>query len=293
MPGKRGSEQHFRLRNVVLTPFFFVLLLLSCLQGCSVTRLAYNNADVYLRWQANHYFDFEGAQSEELDLNLAALLAWHRTKALPQYARLGEEVSTRVLRGIKREDLEWSYDAVRGQIRQSLGAAAGEAAGLLDRLSPGQIIHLEQQLVEVNRKFAKEHVQGTVQDLHKRRVKRNLERLEEWFGPLNEAQAARVQLYSARAPFSAALRERDRKRRQAEFIAMLRAREAKRRLAQWAQDWEAGREIAYAEASRATHAEYVGLLLDLDRTLSAEQRAHAARRLTRFATLFDSLSREQ
>ncbi|MGH8675475.1 MAG: hypothetical protein ACREVG_14340, partial [Burkholderiales bacterium] len=57
-----------------------------------------------------------------------------------------------------------------------------------------------------------------------------------------------------------------------------------------AQDWEAGREPAYAEASRATHAEYVELLLDLDRTRNAEQRSHAAGRLKRYAALFDSLA---
>jgi hypothetical protein len=270
----------------------FVWIALILLQGCSVTRLAYNNADVFLRWQANHYLDFQGEQSEELDRNLNAFLAWHRTAALPQYVKLADEASARVLRGIKPEDLDWSYDAVRAQVREALGAAAGEAAGLLDRLSPEQITHLEQRLAEDNREFAKEQVQGTMEERHKRRVKRNIERLEEWFGSLSEAQIERVQRYSARAPFSAELRDRDRKRRQEEFLAMLRAREAKRRLVQWAQDWEGGREPAYVEASRATRAEYVDLLLDLDRTLAAEQREHLAKRLKRFAGLFESLGKQ-
>jgi hypothetical protein len=271
---------------------FLVVLAIAFLQGCSVSRLAYDNADVFLRWQANSYFDFQGEQSDELDRNLAAFLAWHRATALPQYARLGEEAAARMLRGIRREDLDWSYDAVRAQIRETLGAAAGETAGLLDRLSPGQIDHFEQRLAQENRKFAKEQLQGTVEERHKRRVKRNLDRLEEWFGPLSEAQAERVRRYSARAPLSGDLRERDRRRRQAEFVAMLRAKEAKRRLAQWAQDWEAGREPAYIEAARVTRAEYVELLLDLDRTLAAEQREHAVKRLRRFAGLFESLSRQ-
>jgi len=73
---------------------------------------------------------------------------------------------------------------------------------------------------------------------------------------------------------------------------MLRAREARRRLAPWVQDWEAGREPAYVEASQATRAEYMKLLLDLDRTLSAEQREHLATRLKRFGALFESLSRK-
>ncbi len=267
-------------------------LALVLLSGCSVTRVAYNNADVFLRWQANSYFDFQGEQSEALDRGLAAFLAWHRARALPKYVPIGEEAAARMLRGVKREDLEWSYDAARDQIREALGAAAGEVAALLDRLSAEQIGHLERRLVEENRKFAKEQVQGSVEQRQERRVKRNVERLEEWFGSLSDAQLERVRRYSARAPLSAELRERDRKRRQAEFVAMLRAREATRRLARWAQDWEAGREPAYVAASRATHAEYVGLLLDLDRTLSAEQREHAARRLQRYAGLFESLSRQ-
>ncbi len=269
-----------------------VLLSLVILPGCSVTRVAYNNADVFLRWQANHYLDFEGEQSEELDRNLAAFLAWHRAKALPQYARLADDAAARVSRGIRQEDLDWSYDAVRAEAREALGAAAGEAAGLLDRLSEEQIRHLERRLAEGNRDFAKEHIHGTMEERHKRRVKRNLDRLEEWFGPLSEAQAARVELYSERAPFSADLRERDRKRRQAEFAAMLRAREARKRLVPWAQDWEAGREPAYIEATRATRTEYMKLLLDIDRTLAAEQREHLARRLKRFSGLFESLNKQ-
>ncbi len=268
-------------------------LCLSLLQGCSVTRTAYNNADIFLRWQANNYFDFQGEQSEELDRALAAFLAWHRAKALPQYARLGEEAAARMQRGLRREDLEWSYDAVRAQASEALGMAAAQAGGLLDRLSPEQIAHLEQRLAEENRKFAKEQVHGSLDERHQRRVKRNLERLEEWFGALSDAQAERVRQYSARAPFSAELRERDRRRRQAEFVAMLRAREARQRLPRWAQDWDAGREPAYVEAARATRAEYIQLLLDLDKTLSAEQRERAATRLKRFAGLFESLARAQ
>lgn len=270
----------------------FFALLLALLQGCSVTRVAYDNADLFLRWQANHYFDLQGAQSEELDRRLAAFLAWHRADALPQYARLAAQAAGRLERGLKREDLEWGYDAVRGQIREALGRAAAEAGGLLDDLGAEQIAHLERRLEEDNRKFAKERMQGTLEERHQKRVKRNVERLEEWFGALDEAQVARVERYSVRAPFSADLQDRDRRRRQAEFLEMLRAREARQKLAKWAQDWEAGRASEYAKAARATRDEYLSLLLDLDRTLGAEQREHAAGRLKRFAALFESLARQ-
>lgn len=275
-----------------MRPFFlFVLACLALLQGCSPSRIAYDNADVYLRWQANYYLDLQGDQSEDLDRGLAALLAWHRARALPQYARLGEEAAARMQRGVRLEDLEWSYDALQAQVREALAAAAAEAAGLLDRLGPEQISHLERRLADDNRKFAKEYLQGDMKERHQRRVRRNVERLEDWFGPLSDAQVERVKRYSARAPFSAGLRERDRKRRQAEFLAMLRAREAKGRFAAWLLAWEADREPAYAEAARATRGEYMRMLVDLDRTLDAGQRAHAVARLRNYAGLFDSLAR--
>ena len=270
----------------------FACLALVFLSGCSVTRIAYNNADVFLRWQANDFLDFEGERAEDLDRGLAAFFAWHRKTALPKYARLAEEAAARVSRGMRQEDLDWSYDAVRAQVREALGVAAGEAAGLLDNLAPEQIGHLEKRLARSNRDFAKEHIHGTMEERHKRRVKRNVERLEEWFGPLSDAQVERVRRYSERAPFSSELRDRDRKRRQAEFVAMLRAREARRRLAAWAQDWDSGRESAYVELSNATRAEYYKLLLDLDRTLAAEQREHVVQRLKRFGSLFESMSRQ-
>ena len=268
----------------------FVVLALALLQGCSVSRMAYNNADVFLRWQANSYFDFQGEQSEELDRALERFLNWHRSKELPGYARLAEEAATRLARGLKREDLDWSYDAVQAEIREALGAAASEMGGLLDRITPEQIAHLERRLAEENRKFVKEQIQGTIEERHARRVKRNVERLAEWFGPLSDAQIERVRDYSRRAPLSSQLRDRDRRRRQAEFVAILRAKEAQKKLPAWASAWDAGREAAYAESARATTAAYKDLLLDLDRTLTPEQREHAVARMRRWAELFDSLA---
>ena len=261
------------------------------LQACSPTQFAYENADVFLRWQANSYFDFQGEQSEELDRRIAAFLDWHRKHALPQYARIAEEAGRRMLRGINRADLEWGYDVFRAQIGEALGAAAAEMGPMLDRLKPEQITHIEQRFADENRKFAREQLQGTVEERRKRRLKRSLSRLEDWFGTLSDAQAARVGRYVERSPLFAELRDRDRRRRQAELSAMIRAREAKQRLVKWTVAWDEGREPAYAAAARADRAEYFDLLLELDGTLSQAQREHAAARLRDYGNTFDALQR--
>jgi hypothetical protein len=264
---------------------------LALLQGCSAVRVAYSNADTLVRWQANSYFDFHEGAAEELDRRIAAFLGWHRAAALPQYGRIALEAAARVERGLAPADLDWFYAAVESQAREGLRAAAAEAAPLLDRLEPAQLEHFEQRLREENRKFERDNLKGSLAERRQRRLKRTLERLEDWFGALGEEQAALVRRYNETAPMLIELRDRDRKRRQAELVAMLRAREARRRLADWTAAWDRDREPAYEAAFRESRAAYAGMIVALDRTLSAEQRRAAAARLRGFAADFERLQR--
>lgn len=261
------------------------------LAGCSATRFGYENADLFLRWQAKSYLDVHDAQADQLEGSIATFLSWHRARALPQYVRFAEEAGARLSRGLQREDLVWGYDSFIAQVRESVRAAAARLAPLLDALDAEQIAHLEQRLAEENRKFAKEHLQGTPEERRERRLRRNHERLEEWFGTLSEPQAARIKRYSERAPLAEELRDRDRKRLQAEFLAMVRARAAGRGLADWAAQWDRHRDPAYSAAIRAVRDEHIAMLLDLDRTLSLEQRRKATARLRGYAEDFTLLAR--
>lgn len=264
---------------------------LLALGGCSAIQIGYRNADTWIRWQANSYFDFEGPQVEELDGRIAALLAWHRGKALPQYAKLLEDIAVRIGRPATREDLVWGYDAVRVQVREALRAAGTEAGPLLDRLEPRQVAHFERRLAEDNRKFARDFLDGTPERKRERRLKRNIERLEDWLGSLSDAQVERVKRYNESIPLTEELRDRDRKRRQAELVAMLRAKEATKRLAAWTENWDSGRAPEYAGAAQKQLAAYFDLLLDLDKTLTPAQREHAARRLRGYAEDATKLSK--
>lgn len=267
------------------------LAALALLQGCSAIRVAYSNADTLIRWQANSYFDFHDSASEELDRRIAAFLGWHRAAALPQYAKIATEAAGRLERGLTRADVDWLYAALEAQAREGLRAAAAEAAPLLDRLEPAQLEHFEQRLREENRKFERDNLKGAPAERRQRRLKRTIERLEDWVGELGAEQEALVRRYNDSAPMFIELRDRDRKRRQAELVAMLRAREARRRLADWAAAWDRNREPAYEAAFRDWRAAYAGMIAELDRTLTAEQRRAAAARLRGFAADFEHLQR--
>jgi hypothetical protein len=261
------------------------------LQGCSTVRIVYDNAGTYIHWRAASYLDLEGEMADELDERIAAFMKWHRLQALPKYADLLDEAARRFGKTLMPGDLVWGYDSVVMQARESLRKAAVEGAPLLDRLSPQQIANMERKLAEDNRRFVRENLRGSEREQRKRRTERNVERLEDWVGRLTKAQLERVAQYSERAPLLDEFRDRDHRRIQAEFLAMVRAHEAKQRLPDFAVSWERGRDPAYAAALEASRKAFFAMALDIDKSLTAQQRAHALGELSRYANDFRTLSR--
>ena len=253
-------------------------------------RFAYENADAYARWKIASYVDLDEPEAEELDARVEAFHAWHRKNALPKYAALAGEAAQRFGDGVSRQDLAWSYDSVRAQARESLRKAAELAAPVLDRLTPAQIAQIERRLAEENRRFYRDHLRGPERERRGKRAKALVNRLEDWVGKLTPAQLQRVRDYADRAPIADELRDRDRKRLQGDVLAILRAREAQKRLPERLAHWEHGREPAYVAALDAWREHYFDLMFDLDRMLTAEQRARAQSQLRRYAEDFEALA---
>jgi hypothetical protein len=272
---------------------FCTLLVAALISGCSTVRLVYDNADTYLRWRAALYLDLDSAMADELDERIAEFMAWHRAQALPKYAQLVDEAARRFERKLQPADLDWGYDAIMTQARESLRLAAVQGAPLLDRLSAQQIAQLEKRLGEDNRRFARENLRGNERERRRRRTERNVERLEDWVGRLSQAQRDRVAQYSERAPLLDEFRDRDHKRIQTELLAILRAKAAQKRLPELAANWDRGRDPAYVAALEASRKEYFAMALDIDRSLSGQQRGRGLHELRRYADDFRTLSRER
>lgn len=264
--------------------------LLALAAGCSQLEFAYKHADVWLRWKASGYVDLEGDQSREFEARVAAFHGWHRTRALPHYARLAEEAAARLERGATPEDMAWGYEALRQRMREELRRAGEELGGLADGLSDAQLASIERRFAEDNRKFAEQWLSGTRAERRAKRLERLVERLGDWLGPLDEAQFARVRAFNDAAPYNAELRDRDRRRLQAEFLALLRAREGARRLGEWVSAWDAGRDPALVAASRETTRAFLAMLSDLSRGLSEAQRDRVTSRLRGYARGFQVLA---
>jgi hypothetical protein len=104
-------------------------------------------------------------------------------------------------------------------------------------------------------------------------------------------QLEKVRQFSERTPLYDELRARDRERMQAEFLAMIRKREAQKRLPDWSANWERGRDPAHLAASERFRQDYFTLVLEIDKTLTPQQRNRAAANFRRYAEDFTVLAR--
>ena len=264
---------------------------LTMLAGCSGLRLAYDNADLWVRWRADQYLDMHGEKRERLHARIAEFLAWHREESLPRYARSLEEGSKRLTDGLSRDDLLRAYEGGRAQLARDLVAAASRLADTVDTLDAGQIEHLERRFAADNGKFASEFLSGSAESRRARRAERTVERLEDWLGKLSDAQRDRIRRHSNEQPLFDELRDRERKRLQSELIALARARTAQAKLSELALQFVPGRgDPKYVAAAQAYTDAYFDMLVDVDRLATPRQRERAVARLHGFAGDLAALS---
>lgn len=71
------------------------LLLLITISGCS-GKIAYNNADVLLRWYISQYIELNDEQAPQVKALLDKALQWHRANELPRYLAQLRELRTQI-----------------------------------------------------------------------------------------------------------------------------------------------------------------------------------------------------
>ena len=273
-----------------------LLLAVASLAGCSGARLAYNNADIVVRWMADDYFALEGPQEEDFKARLAGFHAWHRSEELPRYSVLMTSAGDKLADGLTAPELLWAWESVKGRYRRMAAHAAPELAAVLATLTPAQFDRLDKKFAESDAEYAKKYLKGGEAEQRKRRDKRNLELMREWFGDLSDEQEAQVKISSAKLPLLYELRLQNRERRQDEFVALLKAyrspAELEPRLKQWLTEWEEGASPEYRRLSELHREGYIQMLLELDRGLTPAQRVHAVTRFYEYADIFKALAEQ-
>ena len=257
------------------------------LASCSATRIGYDNADTAVRFWASHYLDLDAAQSDDLKPRVASFHRWHRSSELPAYAALLHSASQRAARGITTEDVAWGISNVRARMRKFGAKAAEDAAPVLATLAPAQIVSLEHKFAEDNEKYAKEYLSADDARRRKAQLKRGLKQFRDFTGDLTPDQEGRIERFVLAHERHVELRFEDRLHWQHDFIALLRehrpSRELGARLAERSAKPELRRSDEFLREEKRWDEDLGLLIVDLDRTLTARQRASVVERLQKYA----------
>jgi ribosomal protein S18 len=266
----------------------WVVALAAALGGCGgVVRIAYNHGDFALRMMANEYLDLQGEQQDLLKAQLARFHEWHRREELPLYAGIFQGAADRLAPGLKREDVTWAFGAVRARYRVFMLQAADESAPVMATLKPDNYAALAKKFADTNAKFTKEYLGPDQVKRDRARAKWLVERFEFFMGDLTDAQVALLERFVQSQPRINEVRLTDRKRRQQEFVELLQAYQTSPELAErlrgYFVNWESGRGREHAKYAREWEERLVQLVLDVDATLTPEQRQRVVARFEGFA----------
>jgi hypothetical protein len=232
-------------------------LLAVALAGCSMVRLGYSQAPTFTYWWIDGYLDLDGAQSLRLREDLDRFFDWHRRQELPAYAAL-------LARG-QREVMEPSITAAafcawRDELQRRIDAAAEQAtpllAALVLTLTPEQLKHMERQLAKNGDSMRKDYAQPDRDERAAASFKRTLERYENFYGKLDDAQRKRLAELLVASPFDPDRWLAERERRNRELIAALSGVAATARSADAERQARAAVRLLIERVQRSPRADY-------------------------------------
>lgn len=261
--------------------------------SCSLTRLAYSNAAFaysnatpVLTWIVGDYVDLSGPQREFVRERLTRVFAWHRADELPEYRRFLETVLRQAEDNITVDEARADYRDLRARYSRLLERVVPDIAEFLVQLDAEQAAQMERRFAEANRRIVKEYTRGTAAEHLERRVKRYVDNLEEFTGPLDDAQRDMVARQVATIEDPVEDRLADRRYRQAQTVAVVRNRLSRaeaavvlRRLLVHPESW---RSAEYTAKLRAREEKLFEMVATLSATLTAGQRVHFQRRVRGF-----------
>ena len=197
--------------------------------GCGMAlRLGYNQGtSLAFRW-LDGYAEFDDAQSLRVRGALDDWFAWHRRTQLPDYVELMARARAELPGPATAERMcAWSND-LRARFDAAIERAVPAMAEVLPTLSTQQIASIEKRNATKNDEYRDDFLHRDPQKRRKAAIKREIERAEDFYGRLDDAQRAFVAKAMAESPWDGDLAYAERLRRQADLISTARRLAAKR-----------------------------------------------------------------
>ncbi len=198
------------------------------LAGCSTVRLAYSSAPQLTWWWADGYVDFNSAQSPAARQAIETYFDWHRRTQLPELAGLLASLQPVLAQPTTGDAACGWFARVRTAADPSIDRALVQLADLLPSWDEANFKHLEQRYAKGQQEMRAEYLQADAAKRSRDSAQRALDRAEQIYGSLGEAQRRVISTGLAASPFDPEIWLAERQRRQADIVATLRRLAAER-----------------------------------------------------------------
>ena len=269
-----------------------VLVLLA---GCGAT-LIYPRLDTLAAYYFRDLVSLDEAQSLQLSRALSANLEWHRSSELDKYASFLRGLAGSIEEGV--DGTEWlrATRQTEQYWRDIFAQAAPGYIAVASTLTDAQVDELLANLEKRDEETWREFAERTPDQQRARREKSVRRTLERFTGSLTAAQRAMVRDYAARSrPLMIEWRENRRVWREALGAALAERHSGgarfEERMTQLIARPDELWTPAYRSALEVRRTALVGLLADLDTTLTDKQRGAARRELLSLASEIQDLAR--
>lgn len=206
-----------------LAKSFIIGLALTLLSGCSALRLGYDNGPMLASFWLDRYLDLDRDQDAALRPALDEWFAWHRRTQLPEYSAALAALVSQAGHGISAEQVCAWNEEWRARLNGAIERALPAAAALLPLVTEAQWRHLERHYAEHNAKRREDLAPADPAKRVQAAFRRNEERAESFYGPLDDAQRRLLKEALAMSPLDSAVWLDEREERQRDLVRTLRA----------------------------------------------------------------------
>jgi Family of unknown function (DUF6279) len=213
-------DLRFGMRSIIGAALAALLLLSGC---ASLLRVTYGQGPSLAYWWVDGYLDLNAEQTPRLRDALDRWFDWHRRVELPQYVALLARAQREVVEPTTPQGMcAWRAEAER-RLDAAVEQALPAAGALVVSLAPEQLRHMQAKLAKNGAELQREFAQADRAERQQRSFKRALERFENLYGRLDDAQRASLTRELAASPFDADRWLVERERRVADLVRSLAA----------------------------------------------------------------------
>lgn len=161
--------------------------------ACSAISLGYSALPGLGIFTLDRYFSFDDTQRDFARTALNDLQTWHRKQELPEYRRILVSIKQRTQKSLTPADLDWFRSELNQRYMAITEKTIPQVAELALTAKPAQLQKMRNRLTDQNKESREKYLQPNLAKRNADRLKRSVDRFEDYVGSLSDAQKKMVE----------------------------------------------------------------------------------------------------